>query len=89
MMEKNCTFCKDTNSNSQNPLWGPSFSLQPSAKDLGITRVVVVVVVVLVVVLVLFHLSHFLFLKIYVKKNSSSPVIKPGSFSTPAKCFIS
>ena len=33
------------------------FCLQPSAKDLGNTQVVVVVLIVLV----LFHLSHFLF----------------------------
>ena len=60
-----------------------TFCLRPSAKDLGITRVVVVVVVV-----VLFHLSHFLFKRNLSEKSSSSPGIESGSFGTPAKCSI-
>ena len=53
------------------------FCLRPSAKDLGITGVVIV--------LFLFHLSHFLF-----KRNLSEKIlpdweIEPGSFGAPAK----
>ena len=48
------------------------FCLRPSAKDLGITRVVVAV-------LVLFHSSHFLFKINLSGKNSSPPGIELGA----------
>ena len=44
--------------------FGVCFCLRPSAKDLGITRIVV-----LVLVLFLSHLSHFLFKRSLSEKN--------------------
>ena len=56
------------------------FCLQPSAKDLGITGVVVLAVVLVL----LFHLSHFLF-----KRNLSEKILPVReSFGTPAKHSI-
>ena len=56
-----------------------AFCLRPSAKDQGITWVV------LVVVLVLHHLVHFLFKRNLSEKKSPWLGIKPGSFGSTAK----
>ena len=54
-----------------------SFCLRPSAKDLGITRVVVV--------LVLFHVSHFLIKRNLSEKNSSSERNQIGVLQHPSQ----
>ena len=66
-----------------------SFCLRPSAKDQGITLVVVVVVVVLVVlvlVLVLvLHLVHFLIKRNLKEKKSPKLGIEPGTSRSTAQ----
>ena len=60
------------------------FCLRPSAKDQGITWVLVVVLLLLLV----HHLVHFLLKRNLSEKNSPRSGIEPGSFSSPAKHFI-
>ena len=57
-----------------------AYCLQPSAKDLGITRIVVDVDVVVV----LFHLSHFLFKRNSGENNSPTFGIVARPFGIPA-----
>ena len=56
-----------------------AFFLRPSAKDQGISQVVVIVVAVAVV---LFYLSNFLIKWILSEKNYPKPGFEPGTFST-------
>ena len=61
------------------------FCLRPSAKDQGITWVVVVVLVLVVLVLVLLHLVHFLIKRNLRENKTPQPGIEPGTSRSTAQ----
>ena len=71
---------KDALLNELPPLSNNRYCLRPSAKDQGITWVVVVLVVLL------HHLVHFLIKRNLNAKNSTKSWIEPRTFSSPVGC---